>query len=88
MSALPDLTKPLVKLSDPFGILPKETQRQISDPLNMVSKPITPAGPTQEELTAAIKTDINTRRAAAANQAATTNSSLSRASLGAQVLGS
>lgn len=87
MSGLPNLTKPLVKLADPLGIMPKEFDRTISDPLNLVSKPEEPAPPSQQQLYTMSQNDAAARRLAAQNQADTTNASLSRASMGAKYLG-
>lgn len=77
----------LVKFSDPLRIMPRETQRKISDPLNLVSKPPDPPPPTQQQLYQSTQQDMATRRAAAQNQAQTTAASLSRTSIGAQTLG-
>jgi len=87
MSGMPNLAKPLVRLSDPLGIMPKEFQRQLSDPLNLVSKPEEPAPPTQQQLYATVQTQQAAKRSAAITSANTTNASLSRASMGATYLG-
>jgi hypothetical protein len=87
MSGLPNLGKPLVRLSDPLGIMPKEFQRQISDPLNLVSQPEQPAPPTQQQLYGIVQSQQQAKRASAINSANTTNASLSRASMGATYLG-
>jgi hypothetical protein len=87
MSGMPNLAKPLVRLSDPLGIMPKEFQRQLSDPLNLVSKPEEPAPPTQQQLYSIAQSQQQAKRAAAIDSANTTNASLSRASMGATYLG-
>jgi len=87
MSGIPNLAKPLTKLSDPLGLMPKEFDRQISDPLNLVSQPEQPAPPTQQQLYSTVQTQQAAKRAAAIQSANTTNASLSRASMGATYLG-
>jgi hypothetical protein len=84
---LPNLTKPLVKLTDPLGIMPKEFNRTLADPLGVITKPEEPKQPTQQDLYGMAQNDVAARKAAAINQSNTTNASLSRASMGAKYLG-
>jgi hypothetical protein len=84
---LPNLSKPLQFLADPLGIMPKSMRSTVADPLQLFSQPDQPKPPTQQQLYDTVQTQDAARRAAAANQADTTNASLSRASMGAKSLG-
>ncbi|CAB3644103.1 hypothetical protein [Trinickia soli] len=87
MSGLPNLTNPLLKLTDPLGLMPKEVDRTVADPLGLVTKPAQPTTPSQQQLYGLVQSQQAAKRAAAINESNTTNASLSRPSMGASYLG-
>jgi hypothetical protein len=84
---LPNLSKPLQFLADPLGIMPKSMRSTVADPLQLFSQPEQPAQPSQQQLQTMAQNDAAAKRAAAIDQANTTNASLSRSSMGAKYLG-